>query len=118
MLHTFGRPENSLLAEDLDYESGVRQAPVMTEEVARKLEDIIKQRIKDQAWDDVKRKVCNVQEHFEFLIEATSWMGKDVKKIINISSFPFTNLWLIIRSIIHTYKYFYYLGILLSFLCS
>ena len=46
-----------MLAEDLDYESGVRHAPVITEEVARKLEDIVKQRIKDQTWDDVKRKV-------------------------------------------------------------
>jgi U3 small nucleolar ribonucleoprotein component len=36
------RPENSLLAEDLEYDSAVRQAPVFTEEVARKLEDIIR----------------------------------------------------------------------------
>ena len=51
------RPENSLLAEDLDYESGIRAAPLMTEAVAKKLDDIIIQRIKDQAWDDVQRKV-------------------------------------------------------------
>ena len=57
------RPENSLLAEDLDYESGVRQAPVITEDVARKLEDIIKQRVKDAAWDDVTRKVIYIKTY-------------------------------------------------------
>jgi U3 small nucleolar RNA-associated protein MPP10 len=51
------RPENSLLAEDLDFISGVRETPVITEAVSKNLEDIIKQRVKDQAWDDVQRKV-------------------------------------------------------------
>jgi len=55
------RPENSLLAEDLDYESGIRAAPLMTEAVAKKLDDIIIQRIKDQAWDDVQRKVKPIE---------------------------------------------------------
>jgi len=60
------RPENSLLAEDLDYESGIRAAPLMTEAVARKLDDIIIQRIKDQAWDDVQRKVKPIESAQEY----------------------------------------------------
>ena len=57
------RPENSLLAEHLEYDTAARHAPVVTEDVARKLEDIIKQRVK--AWDDVERITRPVEDPVE-----------------------------------------------------
>lgn len=60
------RQENSLLAEHLDYDTAVRHAPVVTEDVARKLEDIIRQRVKDRAWDSVERKVRPVEDPLEY----------------------------------------------------
>jgi len=60
------RGENSLLAEHLEYDTAVRAAPVVTEAVARRLEDIVRQRVKDKAWDDVERKVKPVEDPMEY----------------------------------------------------
>ena len=60
------RPENSLLQEHLDYDTVSKQAPVVTEQVSKRLEDIVIQRIKDQAYDDVERKIKPVENPYEY----------------------------------------------------
>ena len=50
------RPAESLLHVDLDYEVAARPAPVITEEKSKSLEEVIKERILQAAFDDVVRK--------------------------------------------------------------
>ncbi len=60
------RPQDSLLEEYLDFDHTTRQKPVTSTETTADLEKMIKQRIKDKAFDDVERKLKPVEMKYEF----------------------------------------------------
>ncbi|CAB3403052.1 unnamed protein product [Caenorhabditis bovis] len=49
------RESNTLLEHHVDFDHGAKRAPEVTEEFTDKLEELIKQRIRDKAFDDVVR---------------------------------------------------------------
>mmetsp|Transcript_41934 Transcript_41934/g.58622 ORF Transcript_41934/g.58622 Transcript_41934/m.58622 type:complete len:318 (+) Transcript_41934:174-1127(+) len=52
----FDRPDESLLEESVTFEHATRTKPTITEEHTESLEDIIRRRIRDEAFDDVTPK--------------------------------------------------------------
>ncbi|CAF0835961.1 unnamed protein product [Didymodactylos carnosus] len=53
---SYKRPENSLLEEYLQFDRNTRLPPVITTDTTNSIEQLVKQRIRDKAFDDVVRK--------------------------------------------------------------
>lgn len=53
------RPEDALLAEDLEFERTAKPVPVITTDVTESLEEMIRKRIKEFNFDDLQRKTIN-----------------------------------------------------------
>lgn len=60
------RPQDSLLEEFLQFDHTTRQAPIINAQTTEKMEALVKQRIKDKAFDDVERKVKPVEMQYEY----------------------------------------------------
>ncbi|CAF0782907.1 unnamed protein product [Brachionus calyciflorus] len=60
------RPQDSLLQEYLEFDHTTRQAPIINASTTEQIEKMIKQRIKDKAFDDVERKVKPVDMQYEY----------------------------------------------------
>ncbi|GAB6032422.1 u3 small nucleolar ribonucleoprotein MPP10 [Chamberlinius hualienensis] len=60
------RPQNSLLHENLQFDHMTRPPPIITVELTQKLENLVKQRIKDHAFDDVERKIKPTKDPYDY----------------------------------------------------
>ena len=76
------RPQDSLLEEYLQFDHTTRQAPVQGQTITETLERMIKQRIKDKAFDDVERKIKPVDMQYKYKKEVIfrsrekqNWIG-------------------------------------------
>lgn len=65
------RPQDSLLEEFLQFDHTTRQAPSSSVDMTVKIEEMLKQRIKDKTFDDVERKVKPVEMQYEYKKQVT-----------------------------------------------
>lgn len=84
------RPSNSLLEEHLQFDFLSRQAPQVTEDFSHQIEDIIKQRIRNESWDDVVRKTKPTEQAFEFKRRITLEQEKSKSSLAQIYEKEYT----------------------------
>ena len=63
------RPKDSLLTKAMDFELGLKAPPIPDREFTDKLENMIKQRIIDDLFDDpIKKDIINLNEQKKFKV--------------------------------------------------
>ncbi|ENN75462.1 hypothetical protein YQE_08012, partial [Dendroctonus ponderosae] len=84
------RPQNSLLEQVLDFDLTSRPAPVITEQASLQLEDIIRQRIKDNAFDSIEKCVRPIDRPFDFKKKLLLDQEKSKESLANILQYIYT----------------------------
>ncbi|GMG32545.1 unnamed protein product [Ambrosiozyma monospora] len=59
------RDADALLEEDLEFDRTAKPVPVITQEVTESIEEIIKRRIKDQQFDELKKRIVSELNDFK-----------------------------------------------------
>ncbi|KAL7646665.1 UNVERIFIED_CONTAM: hypothetical protein RMT77_001918 [Armadillidium vulgare] len=78
------RPENSTLEHHLEAKVAIRMKPVITEEVNKKIEELILTRIKNQSFDSVERKIKPVVDPSQFKQKLILDQEKSTKSLAEI----------------------------------
>ncbi|GME84957.1 unnamed protein product [Ambrosiozyma monospora] len=78
------RDADALLEEDLEFDRTAKPVPVITQEVTESIEEIIKRRIKDQQFDELKKRIVSELNDFKSSSKVEISETKSTKSLAEI----------------------------------